>query len=129
VLKSAYKGNPVHKLHKVKSNNRLRDLEHLLPKRLWKRVMANRQEKQGIKHRLLKQDPAGSIASWDWGKNEQGGHFHDRAEDTFLDGRRHGNGMAGNEFGKTQIDNSDDYFKRGGDGKFHGHAGPMAGAF
>ena len=28
--------------------------------------------------RLLKTDPAGSIASWDWGKSEQGG-FYQRA--------------------------------------------------
>jgi hypothetical protein len=36
----------------------------------------------------------------------------DRSEDAFLDGKRHGNGLAGNEFGFTKIDNSDDYLRR-----------------
>jgi hypothetical protein len=32
--------------------------------------------------------------------------------DSFLDGKRHGKGLAGNEFGFTKVDNSDDYLKR-----------------
>ena len=35
-------------------------------------------------------DPAGPISSWDWSKNGGGGSFHDRSEDTNLDGQ-HGN--------------------------------------
>ena len=41
-------------------------------------------------------DPAGSIASWDWSKNGGGGSYHDRSEDTNLDGR------GGNEDGFHQ---------------------------
>merc|ERR1711959_187238 len=63
-------------------------------------------------------DPAGSISSWDWSKNEGGGHFHDRSEDTTIGGEspatdRFGNDQAGNERGFTQTDDSDKYFERG----------------